>query len=126
MLRQCSTITCLLLLVSIGSKLASETSSLHDVTVVQNLMEKAIHWSNVASNGTELLNVYQHLVTALTFVYSAREIMSDFKLEKMTGIEINSFVRTLEKRISDTRQNIMNNESKTTETGTGRKVKPKF
>lgn len=121
MIRQCSAITCLLLIVSVGSKLASETSSLHSVSVVQGLIEKAIHWNNVASNGTELLSVYQHLVTSLTFVYSAREIMSDSKLERITGIEIHSFVRTLERRISDTRQNILQGEPTAKGTRTGKR-----
>jgi|EP00966_Prymnesium_polylepis_P122667 hypothetical protein len=106
MLKQCSTITCILFLVSLISKITVESSDLTHVHIVQKLVEKAVHWRDVAESGTDSLNVYHHLVSSLTFMQATREMMPDAKLETTTGIDISSFIRQLEQKISNVRQNI--------------------
>jgi hypothetical protein len=122
MLKQCSTITCILFLVSLISKMTVESSDLTHVHIVQKLVEKAVHWRDVAASGTESLNVYHHLVSSLTFMQAAREMMPDSKLERTTGIDISSFIRQLEQQISNVRQNIKPTSLKEEGRGGGRAV----
>ena len=106
MLNQCITTSCMLLLISLLCKMTAESSDVAEVHIAQKLVDKAIHWHKVASNGTEILNMYHHLVSSLTFMLSAREILSDTKLEQMTGIDGSLFIREVEQQISVLRQNI--------------------
>ncbi len=105
MLRQCSAVTCLLLVLSIISKLTVDTGDLRHVNVVKQLIEKALYWYDVALNDTEPLNVYHHFVMCLATLHSTREVMSDPEVMRTTGVNISTFIRRVEKKIHTVRQN---------------------
>lgn len=107
MLRQCSTITTLLLIVAVISKISADSSDVANGTIVQKLVDKAFHWRNVASSGVEPINVYHHLVSSLAFMQAAREVMPDAKVELLTGVDVSAFVRRVEQHMTDVRQNIV-------------------
>jgi hypothetical protein len=113
MLRQCSAISFLLLTASVVSRVAVETSERPTATAARKLVERALHWTSVADadadadggGGGDRLNVYHHLVTALAFLYAAREIATDRELERVTGVDVVSSVTTLERRVARLHQN---------------------
>ena len=106
MLKQCSTLLFVLLLVSLVSRMAMEASDSSHANIARSLIDKAIHWRNVASNESAL-NSYHHLIASLTFLHSAREIMSDSKLEMNCGLDISSLIRDVEQQIARARQIIL-------------------
>ena len=106
MLKHCATFSSLLILVSLATKLAVENKDTSTTSVATKLLEKSLHWRHVAMGETNIYNRYQHYVVALTFVHAAREVTGDVTLERITGIDTMTLLRSMEKSVTKARQNI--------------------
>ena len=81
MLKQCATVTCILLVVSLISKLCVESADLSHTQVLVRLVDKALHWNDVARSDTDPVSRHHHLIAALTFLQAAREIVPDSQMK---------------------------------------------
>ncbi len=106
MLKQCSTISLVLLIVSVVAKLAMESTDTPTSVAARNLVEKAVHWKHVAKSDTSALNAHHHYVVSLTFLQAARELVTDTSLEHLSGIDIQNFTASVEHRLTTARQSL--------------------
>lgn len=102
----CLKSTSVLLVASLASKLFVDDVGSRCDHAVQVLIDKALHWRSVALNDSDPLNAYHHLIVSLTFVQSARELMSDAHIESHVGVDVPVLMKELEKKIAKKRQNI--------------------
>lgn len=105
MLRQCSAVSSILLILSLISKITVDTGDSKQVNIVKQLMDKALYSHDVALNDTDPLNVYHHLVMCLAYLHSTREVMSDSEVMRVTGLDVSTFIRRVGKKLHAVRQN---------------------
>lgn len=68
------------------------------------LLDKSIYWQNVAKGENDILLMYQHHTTSLSFLKAAREFASDLELERFTGVNVSGMWSTTEAEVNKSRQ----------------------
>lgn len=111
MWKLCFTATCILFLISVVARMATEASDNAHAQMVRRLLQKATHWDRVARNDARMCDRLHHHVMALTFVHAAREILSDSEIEQTCGVDVVQTARELEQKIIRSRQNLASLEA---------------
>ena len=106
MLTQCAAVTLTLVAVSLAARFIVESSESTLEGHARQLLDRALHWRDVADGERRALLHFQHLVTALTYLHAAREFVADRELERFASVDITKFSTGLERRLLAARQNL--------------------
>ena len=71
------------------------------------LVHRATHWYNVAVHDSCPLMTLQHYGMAMSMLDAARSLVSDYELQRKTGINIARYARKVEQKARKTRQSVL-------------------
>jgi hypothetical protein len=95
--------TTTLAVVSLASKMMSQPMSTERQKAAELLMN-CLHWRDLAVQDTKVTLRLQHAATAATFLQSARLLVRDAEIERMSAMDVNRLARAIEDIISDSRK----------------------
>lgn len=104
MLQHALTVTAVLVLVSLFSKLLADEHHAGGRTV--ELLQQALHMRDVATQDADPALRLQHAASAVAFLQAARTMARDADLERESGVDVPRLARSLEARVMEARQSV--------------------